>query len=51
LQAKLDDASFKLKQTVVRAPSVYTGHFPQVGILRQVLLLMAAWMNYVFPLH
>jgi len=31
--------------------AVYTEHFHHVGILRQVLLRMAAWMNYVFPLH
>ena len=31
--------------------AVYTEHFHHVGILRKVLLRMAAWMNYVFPLH
>ena len=31
--------------------ALYTDHFRHVGILRKVLLRMAAWMNYVFPLH
>jgi multidrug resistance efflux pump len=31
--------------------AVYTEHFHHVGILRKVLLRMAAWMNYVFPVH
>jgi len=31
--------------------ALYTDHFQHVGILRKVLLRMAAWMNYVFPLH
>ena len=31
--------------------AVYSEHFHHVGILRRVLLRMAAWMNYVFPLH
>ena len=31
--------------------AIYTEHFHHVGIIRKVLLRMAAWMNYVFPLH
>lgn len=31
--------------------AIYTEHFHHVGIMRKVLLRMAAWMNYVFPLH
>ncbi len=31
--------------------AIYSEHFHHVGILRRVLLRMAAWMNYVFPLH
>lgn len=31
--------------------AVYTEHFHHVGVIRKVLLRMAAWMNYVFPLH
>lgn len=26
-------------------------YFHHVGIIRRVLLRMAAWMNYVFPIH
>ncbi|MCG6943185.1 MAG: HlyD family secretion protein [Thiohalocapsa sp.] len=31
--------------------AVYTEHFHHVGIMRKVLLRMASWMNFVFPLH
>lgn len=31
--------------------AIYTEHFHHVGIMRKVLLRMASWMNYVFPLH
>lgn len=31
--------------------AVYSEHFHHVAIMRRVLLRMAAWMNYVFPLH
>jgi multidrug resistance efflux pump len=31
--------------------AVYTEHFPHIAVLRKVLLRMAGWMNYVFPLH
>jgi hypothetical protein len=31
--------------------AIYSEHFHHIGILRRVLLRMAAWMNYVFPLH
>jgi multidrug resistance efflux pump len=31
--------------------AIYSEHFHHVGILRRVLLRMAAWMNYVFPIH
>lgn len=31
--------------------AIYTAHFHHVGIIRKVLLRMASWMNYVFPLH
>ena len=31
--------------------AIYTEHFHHLGIMRKVLLRMAAWMNYVFPVH
>ncbi|MCB1788142.1 MAG: HlyD family secretion protein [Chromatiaceae bacterium] len=31
--------------------AIYTDHFHHVGIMRKVLLRMAAWLNYVFPMH
>lgn len=31
--------------------AIYTEHFHHVGIMRKILLRMASWMNYVFPLH
>jgi multidrug resistance efflux pump len=31
--------------------AIYTEHFHHIGLMRKVLLRMAAWMNYVFPLH
>jgi len=31
--------------------AIYTEHFHHVAVMRKVLLRMAAWMNYVFPLH
>ena len=31
--------------------AVYTDHFHHIGVMRKVLLRMASWMNFVFPLH
>ncbi len=31
--------------------AIYSEHFHHVGIMRKILLRMASWMNYVFPLH
>lgn len=31
--------------------AIYTHHFHHIAVIRKVLLRMAAWMNYVFPLH
>jgi len=31
--------------------AIYTEHFHHVGVMRKILLRMAAWMNYVFPIH
>jgi multidrug resistance efflux pump len=31
--------------------AIYTNHFHHVAIIRKILLRMAAWMSYVFPIH
>jgi len=42
---------YKLPGGVFGQAAIYSEHFHHVGVLRRVLLRMAAWMNYVFPLH
>jgi len=51
---KITDPAFgeyRLPGGVYGQAAIYTDHFHHVGIMRRVLLRMAAWMNYVFPLH
>jgi len=31
--------------------AIYTEHFHHVSIIRKILLRMAAWMSYIFPIH
>jgi len=31
--------------------AIYTHHFHHVAIMRKILLRMAAWMSYIFPIH
>ncbi|MEG1038396.1 MAG: HlyD family secretion protein [Pseudomonas sp.] len=31
--------------------AVYSKHFEHIGMMRKILLRMAAWMNYIFPFH
>lgn len=31
--------------------AIYTSHFHHVAIIRKILLRMAAWMSYIFPIH
>lgn len=31
--------------------AVYSTHFKHVAVMRQILLRMASWMNYLFPFH
>ncbi len=31
--------------------AIYSEHFHHVAVIRKVLLRMASWMNYIFPLH
>jgi RND family efflux transporter MFP subunit len=42
---------YRLPAGVFGQAAVYSEHFHEIGIMRRVLLRMAAWMNYVFPLH
>lgn len=42
---------YQLPNGVFGQAAVYSEHFHHVGIIRRVLLRMAAWMNYVFPMH
>lgn len=44
-------ADYSLPSGTFGQAAIYTEHFHHVGVLRKVLLRMAAWMNYVFPLH
>lgn len=44
-------ADFHLPAGPFGQAAVYTEHFHHVALLRKVLLRMAGWMNYVFPLH
>jgi multidrug resistance efflux pump len=43
--------SYQIPLGVFGQAAIYSHHFHHVGVLRRVLLRMAAWMNYVFPLH
>jgi multidrug resistance efflux pump len=31
--------------------AIYTEHFHHISIIRKILLRMAAWMSYIFPIH
>ena len=31
--------------------AIYSKHFEHIGMMRKILLRMAAWMNYIFPFH
>ncbi|NEV64586.1 HlyD family secretion protein [Thiorhodococcus minor] len=42
---------FRLPGGVFGQAAIYSDHFHHVAVMRKVLLRMAAWMNYVFPLH
>jgi multidrug resistance efflux pump len=44
-------AHYQLPGGLFGQAAIYSEHFHHVGILHRVLLRMAAWMNYVDPLH
>ena len=44
-------AAYDLPLGAFGQAAVYSHHFHHVGVMRRVLLRMAGWMNYVFPLH
>ena len=51
---KITDPDFKdyrLPGGLFGQAAIYTDHFHHVAVMRKVLLRMAAWMNYLFPLH
>jgi multidrug resistance efflux pump len=46
-----DYAGYQLPSGAYAQAAIYTEHFSHVGVMRRVLLRMAAWLNYVFPFH
>ncbi len=44
-------ADYDIPMGVFGQAAIYSHHFHHIAVLRKVLLRMAAWMNYVFPLH
>jgi multidrug resistance efflux pump len=53
---KIDDPAFdafigELPAGIFGQAAIYSEHFHHVAVMRKVLLRMAGWMNYVFPLH
>lgn len=40
---------YQLPGGVFGQAAIYSDHFHEIGMLRRILLRMAAWMNYVFP--
>ena len=53
---KITDPAFEIYRNQMPLGSygqaaIYSKHMHHVAILRKVLLRMAAWMNYIFPIH
>jgi multidrug resistance efflux pump len=53
---EIDDPAFDavvdtLPAGVFGQAAIYSEHFHHVAVMRKVLLRMAGWMNFVFPLH
>jgi len=53
---EIDDPNFKnyidlLPGGAAGQTAIYTEHFHHVAIMRKILLRMAAWMSYIFPIH
>jgi multidrug resistance efflux pump len=46
-----DYQQYRLPGGLFGQAAIYTEHFHHVGVMRKILLRMAAWMNYVFPIH
>lgn len=44
-------AEYDLPVGMYGQAAILTEHFHHIGTLRRILLRMAAWMNYIFPLH
>lgn len=49
--AKFDQYREFLPDGVYGQAAIYSEHFHHVGVMRKILLRMASWMNYIFPLH
>jgi multidrug resistance efflux pump len=52
----IDDPDFapfadRLPSGIFGQAAIYSEHFHHVAVMRKVLLRMAAWMNFVLPLH
>jgi hypothetical protein len=52
----IDDPGFEpfanhLPGGVFGQAAIYSEHFHHLAVMRKVLLRMAAWMNFVLPLH
>tara|TARA_R100001440_G_scaffold26791_4_gene43820 strand:- start:14910 stop:15869 length:960 start_codon:yes stop_codon:yes gene_type:complete len=53
---RITDPSFDQYRSQVPAGAygqmaLYSDHFHHIAIMRQILLRMSAWMNYLFPFH
>jgi len=53
---KITDPDFEEFQALIPGgafgqTAIYSDHFHHVAIMRQILLRMSAWMNYLFPFH
>jgi multidrug resistance efflux pump len=51
---RIDDPAFNPSQVPMGAfgqAAIYSDHFSHIGVMRKILLRMAGWMNYVFPVH
>lgn len=46
-----DEYRDKLPSGLYGQAAVYTHHFHHLAMMRRILLRMAGWMNYVFPMH
>lgn len=53
---EIDDPKYKQYESILPGGAfgqvaIYSEHVHHVAVMRKILLRMAAWMNYVFPIH